>query len=89
MAQAAAAEPVSGGARLLYVHPDAAKKSEYVERVQQPITDEAKEELMRRVASVARVMAAGEYTARVEHHCSDQHQPGDCRLHIIPAVSHA
>jgi superfamily I DNA/RNA helicase/RecB family exonuclease len=89
MAQAAAAEPVSGGARLLYVHPDAAKKSEYVERVQQPITDEAKEELMRRVASVARVMAAGEYTARVEHHCSDQHQPGDCRLHISPAVSHA
>lgn len=85
----AVAEPVSGGARLLYVHPDAAKRAEYVERVQQPITDEAKEELMRRVASVARVMAAGEYTARVEHHCSDPHQPGDCRLHIIPAVSRA
>ena len=85
----AVVEPVSGGARLLYVHPDAAKRAEYVERVQQPITDEAKEELMRRVASVARIMAAGEYTARVEHHCSDPHQPGDCRLHIIPAVSRA
>ncbi|WP_449281575.1 PD-(D/E)XK nuclease family protein [Leucobacter sp.] len=82
-------EPMSGGARLLYVHPDAAKKAEYVERVQQPITEEAAEELVRRVAEVARVMAAGEYTARVEHHCSDPHQPGDCRLHIIPAVSRA
>lgn len=78
---------ISGGARLLYVHPDAAKKSEYVERVQQPITEEAQDELMQRVVGIARVMAAGEFTARVEHHCSDPHQPGDCRLHIIPAVS--
>lgn len=81
--------PVSGGARLLYVHPDAAKQSGYVERVQQPISAEATEELMHRVGEIARVMAAGEFTARVEHHCSDPHRPGDCRLHIIPAVSHA
>lgn len=79
----------SGGARLLYVHPDAAKGADYVERVQQPISDEAKDELRGRVAAAGRLMAAGEFTARVEHHCSDPHQPGSCRLHIIPAVSHA
>ncbi|WP_336991353.1 PD-(D/E)XK nuclease family protein [Leucobacter sp. VD1] len=79
----------SGGARLLYVHPDATKSADYIERVQQPITPEASELLQRRVADIAQIMAAGEFTARVEHHCSDPHQPGDCRLHIIPAVSRA
>ncbi|MFT4233309.1 MAG: PD-(D/E)XK nuclease family protein, partial [Leucobacter sp.] len=82
-------DAVSGGARLLYVHPDAAKQAEYVERVQQPIDEETREELVRRVERIARVMAAAEFTARIEHHCSDPHQPGGCRLHIIPAVSRA
>ncbi|QAB17572.1 hypothetical protein Leucomu_06215 [Leucobacter muris] len=79
----------SGGARLLYVHPDATKRADYVERVQQPITEQAMHLLQQRVVDIAGVMAAGEFTARVEHHCSDPHQPGDCRLHIIPAVSRA
>ena len=79
----------SGGARLLYVHPDAAKGKGFVERGQAPITDELREEFVQRVADVATVMAAGEFTARVEHHCSDPHRPGDCSLHIIPAVSRA
>lgn len=78
----------SGGARLLYVHPDAAGDAQFIERVQQPIDAEATQEMEERVATIARVMAAGEFTARVEHHCSDPHQPGNCRLHIIPAVSH-
>ena len=82
-------DAVSGGARLLYVHPDATKHSDYVERVQQPLSEDAKAQFMARVADIAKVMAAGAFTARVEHHCSDPHQPGDCRLHIIPAVSHA
>ncbi|MFD5599778.1 PD-(D/E)XK nuclease family protein [Leucobacter sp. NPDC058333] len=82
-------EPVSGGARLLYVHPDAAKGAGFVERVQQPISDEAREAFTTRVSQIARVMAAGTFTARVEHHCSDPHQPGSCRLHVIPSVSHA
>lgn len=89
--EGAAAAPVegrSGGARLLYVHPDAAGTAGFIERVQQPIDAEATHEMEERVASIARVMAAGEFTARVEHHCSDPHQPGNCRLHIIPAVSH-
>jgi RecB family exonuclease len=79
----------SGGARLLYVHPDATKRADYVERVQQPITEQAMHLLQQRVVEIAGVMAAGEFTARVEHHCSDPYQPGDCRLHIIPAVSRA
>ncbi|WP_336658463.1 PD-(D/E)XK nuclease family protein [Leucobacter sp. USHLN153] len=79
----------SGGARLLYVHPDAAKQRNFLERAQQPISDEARKELTQRVVEAARVMGGGHFTARVEHHCSDPHQPGNCRLHIIPAVSRA
>ncbi|TDP89335.1 superfamily I DNA/RNA helicase [Leucobacter luti] len=80
-------ETRSGGARLLYVHPDATGGSGFIERVQAPIDAEAIQEMEERVSNIARVMAAGEFTARIEHHCSDPHQPGNCRLHIIPAVS--
>ena len=80
---------VSGGARLLFVHPDAAKSAGFVERVQQPLSEERRAEFEQRVSDIAEVMAAGEFTARVEHHCSDPHQPGNCRLHIIQAVSHS
>ncbi|MBP1324813.1 superfamily I DNA/RNA helicase [Leucobacter exalbidus] len=82
-------EVVTGGARLLYVHPDATKANAFVERAQAPITDEMKEAFMQRIANAAQVMAAGEFTARVEHHCSDQYKPGECQIHIIPAVSRA
>lgn len=79
----------SGGARLLFVHPDATKGNGYVERGQEPISTETREELVQRVVRIAEVMAAREFTARVEHHCSDPHKPGNCRVHIIPGVSHA
>lgn len=82
-------ETVTGGARLLYVHPDATKKNQFVERAQAPSNEELRESFMHRVAAAARVMAAGEFVARVEHHCADQYKPGDCHLHIIPAVSRA
>lgn len=84
-----APETVTGGARLLYVHPDATKKNQFVERAQAPNSEELRESFMHRVAAAARVMAAGEFVARVEHHCADQYKPGDCHLHIIPAVSRA
>lgn len=87
--EASAPGQISGGARLLYVHPDAVKGAGFIERVQQPLSDEAREAFAQRVSDVARVMAAGAFTARVEHHCSDPHQPGNCRLHVIPAVSRA
>lgn len=76
-------------AKLLYVHPDAAKGKGYVEREQAGLSAEARELLEARIAGVADTMAAGEFTARIEHHCSDPHRPGNCRLHIIQAVSHA
>lgn len=81
--------PVHTRAKLLYVHPDAAKGKGFVERVQPELSAEARAALMERVTEVAEIMAAREFTARVEHHCSDPHAPGNCRLHIIPAVSHA
>lgn len=87
--EGASPEVVTGGARLLYVHPDATKKNVFVERAQAPISEEMKEAFMQRVASAARVMAAGEFVARVDHHCSDSYKPGDCQIHIIPAVSRA
>ena len=76
-------------ASLLYVHPDATKGKEYAERKQAELSDEDRAQLIERVVAVADTMAAGEFTARIEHHCSDQHKPGNCRLHIIQAVSHA
>lgn len=76
-------------AKLLYVHPDAAKGKGFVEREQAGLSEEAREALVARIAGVAETMAAGDFTARIEHHCSDPHRPGNCRLHIIQAVSHA
>lgn len=78
---------VSGGARLLFVHPEATKGGGFVERAQAPLDDEARSEFAQRVAEIAEVMAASSFTARVEHHCSDAFSPGDCRIHIVPAVS--
>ena len=80
----------SAGAALVFVHPDAlrARDGEYSLRAQQPLSPEARGDFGERVAEAGRVMAAGAFTARVEHHCSDEHSPGGaCRLHIIPAVS--
>jgi RecB family exonuclease len=80
----------SAGAALVFVHPGAlrARDGEYSLRAQQPLSPETRGEFGERVAEAARVMAAGAFTARVEHHCADEHSPGGaCRLHIIPAVS--
>ena len=78
-----------GGARLLFVHPQAAKNAPYVERAQAPLDAEATAAFAQRVAEVVEVMAQSRFTARVEHHCSDSHKSGSCRIHIVPAVSHA
>lgn len=76
-------------ASLLYVHPDATKGKGFIERTQTELSSEDREQLIERVTAVANTMAAGDFTARIEHHCSDPHKPGNCRLHIIQAVSHA
>lgn len=82
-------EVKSGGARLLYVHPDATKGRGFTERAQQPLDDETRAAFVQRVEQVAEVMAAGSFEARIDHHCTDPYAHGECRLQIIPAVSHA
>ena len=87
---------VNGGARLLFVHPKArtatgAEAGITFRQPTQPLLDaESQHAFEERVTEVAELMAAGTFVARVEHHCSDPHAlGGSCRLHIIPAVSHA
>ncbi|MBO1901143.1 PD-(D/E)XK nuclease family protein [Leucobacter weissii] len=80
---------VNGGARLLYVHPEATHGEGFVERAQAPLNDDAQERFVRRVEEIAEVMAAASFTARIEHHCSDPYRPGACRIHVIRAVSDA
>ncbi len=78
----------NGGASLLYVHPDAVgKTSPFVELKQEPMGADEREAFVERVAAAARIMAGAQFTARVEHHCTDPYKPGSCRLHVIPAVS--
>jgi hypothetical protein len=89
-------ETVNEGARLLFVHPDVRTTrgpeagSTFRQPTQPLLDDEGQRVFIERVAAVAEVMAAGTFVARVEHHCSDPHAlGGSCRLHVIPAVSHA
>lgn len=77
----------SAGARLLFVHPDSARDGGYVERAQAPLDADTQNEISERISHVAHIMAASSFTARVEHHCSDSYQFGNCRIHIVPAVS--
>ena len=80
--------PANGGARLLYVHPDATGRGQsFREFAQEPLDAEKREAFVQRVAAAAEVMAAGRFTARVEHHCTDEYRPGSCQIHIVPAVS--
>jgi len=82
---------VSGGARLLCVHPkvQTVRGPNYREVDQSPMTAEREAEFRARVLAAAETMAAASFTARVEHHCTKEFSTGgSCRLHIIPAVSH-
>lgn len=86
----------NGGARLLYVDPGvrttrgADAGSSFRVAAQPQLSSDVQEAFVARVAAAAEVMAAGTFTARVEHHCSDPHAlGGSCALHIIPGVSHA
>lgn len=88
-AEQGSGEYVTGGARLLYVHPDAAKTKGFVERSQQPLDAEQQEAFLERVSNAAQIMSGATFVARVEHHCSDPHAPGDCSIHVVPAVSRA
>ena len=86
----------AGGARLLYVHPQAVGVTRapeghgFIERVQPPLTEEMREAFIQRVSEAASVMAGREFIAQVEHHCSSHFAlERDCSIHIVPAVSRA
>lgn len=86
----------AGGAKLLYVHPDTLSKTrqnkgeQYTEIVQDELTESQQHEFEQRVRDVGRIMAGASFTARLEHHCEDEHAPSRaCSIHIIPAVSHS
>ncbi|MGO1537868.1 MAG: PD-(D/E)XK nuclease family protein [Leucobacter sp.] len=82
----------NGGAALIYVHPDALRTSDsgYSLRAQQPLDEMTQAAVAERITTTAKAMAGGHFTARVEHHCANNYSlGGSCRLHIIPAVSHA
>lgn len=81
------AEP--GGAALLLVHPKATGQKQYKLAVQDPLTDEARAELIARIEKAAIGMAASTFTAEVEHHCTDPYAFGNCRIHIVRPVSFA
>lgn len=79
----------SSGAVLLFVHPKATtQKNSYRAVEQVALTPEKRAEFVERVSQVAQVMAAQNFEARVEHHCTSDQNFGACKLHIIPAVSY-
>lgn len=78
-----------GGAALLLVHPKATGAKRYKLAVQAPLSDDARNTLIKRIESAAVGMAASSFTAQVEHHCTDPFAFGNCRIHIIRPVSFA
>ena len=79
----------SAGAALLYVHPKATTTRQRYRLVEQPaLTDESRQAFIERVTEAAHAMSQGQFEAKVEHHCSDPNQFGNCAIHIIPAVSY-
>lgn len=87
--QIATQEGELGGAALLLVHPKATGAKPYKLAVQDPLSDEARTELIARIEAAAVGMAASTFTAEVEHHCTDPYAFGNCRIHIIRPVSFA
>lgn len=87
--QIAPLEAELGGAALLLVHPKATGAKHYKLAVQDPLSDEARTQLISRIEAAAVGMAASTFTARVEHHCTDPYAFGNCRIHIIRPVSFA
>ena len=76
----------NGGAKLVVLSPSA-KTRDYVDPKQQPMTDEELELFRQRVVDDARGMAASVFVARVSSHCTDPWSFGNCRIHVVPAVS--
>ncbi|EAR23821.1 ATP-dependent DNA helicase [marine actinobacterium PHSC20C1] len=76
----------NGGAKLVVLSPSA-KTRDYVDPKQQPMNDEELELFRQRVIEDARGMAGSVFVARVSSHCTDPWSFGNCRIHVVPAVS--
>lgn len=80
----------TGGASLLFVHPEAQlKNTSFREFTQEPLTADQRQKFIDRVSAAAEQMAGAEFNARIEHHCTTTRFAQPCQIHIIPAVSHA
>ncbi|MBH0024570.1 ATP-dependent DNA helicase [Salinibacterium sp. SWN248] len=77
---------VNGGAKLVVLSPSA-KTRDYDAPKQQPMNDEQLELFRQRVIEDARGMAGSVFVARVSSHCTDPWSFGNCRIHVVPAVS--
>lgn len=76
---------VNAGARLLVLS-KTLKGTHYRIAHQAPMDDEARGAFLRRIAVNARGMAAAEFIANVDAHCTDD-RFAVCRLHTVKAVS--
>jgi superfamily I DNA/RNA helicase/RecB family exonuclease len=76
----------NGGAKLVVLSPSA-KTRDYVDPKQAPMTDEQFELFRQRVIDDARGMASNLFVARMSSHCTDPWSFGNCRIHVVPAVS--
>jgi RecB family exonuclease len=77
---------VNGGAKLVVLSPSA-KTRDYVDPKQAPMTDEQLELFRQRVIDDATGMASNVFVARMSSHCTDPWSFGNCRIHVVPAVS--
>jgi len=77
---------INGGAKLVVLSPSA-KTRDYVDPKQAPMTDEQLEAFRQRVVEDARGMADSVFVARMSSHCTDPWSFGNCRIHVVPAVS--
>lgn len=80
----------TGGAGLLYVDPRVQKQGEsFRVYFQDPLDADTRRGFEERVDEAATTMAGNMFTARVEHHCMNEHRFGACAIHVVPPVSQA
>ena len=77
---------INGGAKLVVLSPTA-KTRDYVDPKQAPMTDEQLELFRQRVIDDAKGMAGSVFVARISSHCTDPWSFGNCRIHVVEAVS--
>ena len=76
----------SGGAKLVVVS-KGSRGSDYAAPRQQPFTPEQLDDFRARVVDDARGMADRVFIAEIGSHCLDPWSFGNCRIHVIQAVS--